>query len=104
MEIDEIREIADEAKMVVQDHCARLMKTISKFGYRGDQKIAFLQVALSQLLGGSLDLWLETHGGDAENAGPLCFCPYRCKKTSRSGCIKARFALTCTWYLRRILI
>lgn len=69
MEIDEIREIADEATEVVQDHCARLMKTIGEFGYSGDQKIAFVQVALSQLLGGSLDLWLETHGGDAETLG-----------------------------------
>ena len=65
----EIREIADEATEGVQDHCARLMKTIGEFGYSGDQKIAFVQVALSQLLGGSLDLWLETHGGDAETLG-----------------------------------
>lgn len=69
MEKYEIREIADEAEMIVQDHCARLMKTIGEFGYSGDQKIAFAQVALSQLLGGSLDLWLETHGGDAETLG-----------------------------------
>ena len=69
MEKYEIREIADEAEMIVQDHCARLMKTIGEFGYSGDQKIAFVQVALSQLLGGSLDLWLETHGGDTDTLG-----------------------------------
>ena len=80
MEIDEIREIADEAKMVVQDHCARLMKTISEFGYSGDQKIAFVQVALSQLLGGSLDLWLETHGGDAETLGRVVSARIDAKK------------------------
>ena len=77
---DEIREIADEAEMVVQGHCARLMKTISEFGYSGDQKIAFVQVALSQLLGGSLDLWLETHGGDAETLGRFVSARINAKK------------------------
>ena len=80
MEIDEIREIADEATEVVQDHCARLMKTIGEFGYSGDQKIAFVQVALSQLLGGSLDLWLETHGGDAETLGRFVSARINAKK------------------------
>ena len=45
------------------------MKTIGEIGYSGDQKIAFVQVALSQLLGGSLDLRLETHGGDTDTLG-----------------------------------
>ena len=65
----EIEILGDEATEVVQDHCSRLMQTLGTFGHSGDEQVAFVQLASSQLLGGSLDLWLELHGGDAETLG-----------------------------------
>ena len=80
------------------------MKTIGEFGYSGDQKIAFVQVALSQLLGGSLDLWLETHGGDADTLGRFVSARIDAKKHRDQDALNARFALTCAWFSRRILV
>jgi len=65
----EIEILGDEATEVVQDHCSRLMQTLGAFGHSGDEQIAFVQLASSQLLGGSLDLWLELHGGDTDTLG-----------------------------------
>lgn len=69
MNKDEVKIIKDEAEMVVRENCARLIKTLSEFGYSGDQCDAFVALASSHLLGGSLDLWLEVHGGDTETLG-----------------------------------
>ena len=65
----EIEILGDEASEVVQDHCSRLMQTLGAFGHSGDEQVAFVQLASSQLLGGSLDLWLELHGGDTDTLG-----------------------------------
>jgi hypothetical protein len=58
--------IKNEAELVVRENCSRLIKTLSEFGYSGVQCDAFVQIASSHLLGGSLDLWLEVHGGDTD--------------------------------------
>jgi hypothetical protein len=89
MEHSEVEALADEAKEAVADHCARLIRTLGEFGYSGDENIAFVQLAASQLLGGSLDLWLETHGGDTETLSRFVCARIEAKK-ARDGYVKKR--------------
>ena len=62
----EIRELHSEAQRVTQDTVSRLLKTLGEFGYSGDEQIAFIRLAASELVGGAADLFLETHYGDAQ--------------------------------------
>jgi hypothetical protein len=80
MNKDEAKIIKDEAEMVVRENCARLIKTLSEFGYSGDQCDAFVQIASSHLLGGSLDLWLEVHGGDTDTLARFVCARIEAKK------------------------
>ena len=62
----EIRELHSEAQRVTQDTVSRLLKTLGEFGYSGDEQIAFIRLAASELVGGAADLFLETHYGDGQ--------------------------------------
>ena len=66
MEKYEIRELHSEAQKVTQDTVRRLLKTVGEFGYSGDEQIAFIRLAASELVGGAADLFLETHYGDGD--------------------------------------
>jgi hypothetical protein len=72
--------IKNEAELVVRENCSRLIKTLSEFGYSGDQCDAFVQIASSHLLGGSLDLWLEVHGGDTDTLARFVCARIEAKK------------------------
>tara|TARA_B100000768_G_C11126897_1_gene310006 strand:+ start:452 stop:730 length:279 start_codon:yes stop_codon:yes gene_type:complete len=63
---DELRELHSEAQKVTQDTVSRLLKTLGEFGYSGDEQIAFIRLAASELVGGAADLFLETHYGDGQ--------------------------------------
>jgi hypothetical protein len=76
----EAKIIRDEAELVVRENCARLIKTLSEFGYAGAQCDAFVQIASSHLLGGSLDLWLEVHGGDTDTLARFVCARIEAKK------------------------
>jgi len=62
----ELKELHSEAQKVTQDTVSRLLKTLGEFGYSGDEQIAFIRLAASELVGGAADLFLETHYGDAQ--------------------------------------
>jgi hypothetical protein len=62
----EIRELHSEAQRVTQDTVSRLLKTLGEFAYSGDEQIAFIRLAASELVGGAADLFLETHYGDGD--------------------------------------
>ena len=53
----ELKELHTEAQRVTQDTCSRLLKTLGEFGYSGDEQIAFIQLAASELVGGAADLF-----------------------------------------------
>tara|TARA_B100000780_G_scaffold258619_1_gene209054 strand:- start:1023 stop:1301 length:279 start_codon:yes stop_codon:yes gene_type:complete len=89
MEHSEVDELSSEAEKVVQDACSRLMRTLGEFGYSGNENIAFVQLAASKLLGGSLDLWLETQCGDTETLGRFVCARIEAKK-ARDGYAKKR--------------
>ena len=62
----EVKEMLSEARQLVSNHCGQIVKTIGEMGYVGDQQQAFCKFVSGQLLGASLDLWLEIHGDDPE--------------------------------------
>ena len=62
----ELKELHSEAQRLAQDTCSRLLKTLGEFGYSGDEQIAFIRLAASELVGGAADLFLETHYGDGD--------------------------------------
>ena len=62
----ELKELHSEAQRATQDTVSRLLKTLGEFGYSGDEQIAFIRLAASELVGGAADLFLETHYGDAQ--------------------------------------
>ena len=62
---DEVKTIATEAEQLVQDHCSKLTESMVQMNYDGDEREAFLRLVSTYLLGGSCDLFLEFHDGDA---------------------------------------
>lgn len=62
---DQVKLIALEAEQLVQDHCSKLTQSMIEMNYDGIERDAFLRLVSSYLLGGSCDLFLEFHDGDA---------------------------------------
>ena len=61
-----MKAIVSDAQELVSNHCSRLVLSISEMGYVGHEREAFLKLTTAQLLGASLDLWLELIGNDPE--------------------------------------
>jgi ribosomal protein S18 len=62
----EVKAMLSEARQLVSNHCGQIVRSVGEMGYIGDQQQAFCKFVSGQLLGASLDLWLEIHGDDPE--------------------------------------
>ena len=62
----EVNALLSEAQELVSAHCSQLVRSIGEMGYLGHEQEAFCKLVSAQLLGASLDLWLEIHGDDPE--------------------------------------
>ena len=62
----EVNALLSDAQELVSAHCSQLVRSIGEMGYLGHEQEAFCKLVSAQLLGASLDLWLEIHGDDPE--------------------------------------
>ena len=62
----EAKAMLSEARQLVSNHCGQIARSVGEMGYIGDQQQAFCKLVSGQLLGASLDLWLEINGDDPE--------------------------------------
>ena len=62
----EVKEMLSEARELVSNHCGQIVRSVGEMGYIGDQQQAFCKLVSGQMLGASLDLWLEINGDDPE--------------------------------------
>ena len=62
----EVKEMLSEARQLVSNQCGQIVRSVGEMGYVGQKREAFCKLVSGQLLGASLDLWLEIHGDDPE--------------------------------------
>jgi ribosomal protein S18 len=62
----EVNALLSEAQELVSAHCSQLVRSIGEMGYLGHEQEAFCKLVSGQMLGASLDLWLEINGDDPE--------------------------------------
>ena len=62
----ELNALLSDAQELVSAHCSQLVRSIGEMGYLGHEQEAFCTLVSGQLLGASLDLWLEINGDDPE--------------------------------------
>ena len=62
----EVNALLSDAQELVSAHCSQLVRSIGEMGYLGHEQEAFCKLVSAQLLGASLDLWLEINGDDPE--------------------------------------
>ena len=62
----EVKAMLSEARELVSNHCGQILRSVGEMGYIGDQQQAFCKLVSGQMLGASLDLWLEINGDDPE--------------------------------------
>jgi ribosomal protein S18 len=60
----EVNALLSDAQELVSAHCAQLVRSIGEMGFVGQEQEAFCKLVSAQLLGASLDLWIEIHGDD----------------------------------------
>ena len=61
---NEVNALLSEAQELVSNHCGQLVRSIGEMGYLGHEQEAFCRLVSAQLLGASLDLWIEIQGDD----------------------------------------
>ena len=61
---NEVNALLSDAQELVSAHCSQLVRSIGEMGYLGHEQEAFCKLVSGQMLGASLDLWLEIHGDD----------------------------------------
>ena len=62
----EVNALLSDAQELVSAHCSKLVRSIGEMGYLGHEQEAFCKLVSAQMLGASLDLWLEINGDDPE--------------------------------------
>ena len=62
----EVNALLSDAQELVSAHCSKLVRSIGEMGLVGQEQEAFCKLVSGQMLGASLDLWLEIHGDDPE--------------------------------------
>jgi len=63
---NEVKALLSDAQELVSAHWSQLVRSIGEMGYLGHEQEAFCKLVSGQMLGASLDLWLEIHGDDPE--------------------------------------
>lgn len=64
MSENELKAILSDAQKLVSAHCGQIVRSIGEMGYLGHEQEAFCKLVSAQLLGASLDLWIEIQGDD----------------------------------------
>ena len=62
----EVTAMLSEARELVSNHCGQIVRSVGEMGFVGQEQEAFCKLLSGQLLGASLDLWLEINGDDPE--------------------------------------
>ena len=62
----EVNALLSDARELVSNHCGQIVRSVGEMGFVGQEQEAFCKLVSGQLLGASLDLWLEIHGDDPE--------------------------------------
>jgi len=60
----EVKALLSDAQELVSAHCGQLVRSIGEMGYLGHEQEALCRLVSAQLLGESLDLWIEIQGDD----------------------------------------
>jgi len=61
---NEVKALLSDAQELVSAHCCQLVRSIGEMGFVGQEQEAFCKLVSAQLLGASLDLWIEIQGDD----------------------------------------
>ena len=60
----EFEALLSDAQELVSAHCSQIMHSIGEMGYLDHEQEVFCKLVSAQLLGASLDLWIEIQGDD----------------------------------------
>ena len=60
----EVKELLSDAQKLVSAHCSHIVRSVGEMGFVGQEQEAFCKLVSAQLLGASLDLWIEIQGDD----------------------------------------
>ena len=63
---NEVNALLSDAQELVSNHCGQILRSVGEMGFVGQEQEAFCKLVSGQLLGASLDLWLEINGDDPE--------------------------------------
>ena len=61
---NDVKELLSDAQELVSTHCGQILRSVCEMGYLGHDQEAFCKLVSAQLLGASLDLWIEIQGDD----------------------------------------
>ena len=64
MSENEMKELLSDAQELVSAHCSQILRSVGEMGFVGQEQEAFCRLVSAQLLGASLDLWIEIQGDD----------------------------------------
>ena len=60
----EFEALLSDAQELVSAHCGQIIHSIGEMGYLDDEQEVFCKLVSAQLLGASLDVWIEIQGDD----------------------------------------
>ena len=60
----EFEALLSDAQELVSAHCGQIIHSIGEMGYLDHEQEVFCKLVSAQLLGASLDLWIEIQGDD----------------------------------------
>ena len=60
----EFEALLSNAQELVSAHCGQIIHSIGEMGYLDQEREVFRKLVSAQLLGASLDLWIEIQGDD----------------------------------------
>ena len=58
----EVNALLSDAQELVSAHCSQIVRSVGEMGFVGQEQEAFCKLVSAQLLGASLDLWIEIQG------------------------------------------
>ena len=60
----EVKALLSDAQELVSAHCSQIVRSVGEMGFVGQEQEVFCKLVSAQLLGASLDLWIEIQGDD----------------------------------------
>ena len=94
MSENEMKALLSDAQDLVSAHCGQIIHSIGEMGYLHHEQEVFCKLVSAQLLGASLDLWLEILGDDPAPLEKFVNLRLKAKTERDTGLTQQRSTLT----------